>query len=101
MSTKEDDNMSNVPFARQLLAGVAEKLRELEHGDIADRIEEISSRYLVRRSPEFRADPYSPQLDAEARKRIHELRDEGLATMKIAEILGVNVGRVSEVLATR
>lgn len=92
--------MSDVPAARQILADLAARLRQLGHADCAETVESAVS-LMVRRS---HARPRSPNRSRvvdeglAGRIRVYALEHPAASQQDIAERFGTNHGRVSEAL---
>lgn len=92
--------MSKIPEGRQMLRDIANELRMAGDHDHADRIIDVVDHLLVRRSPvRGRMPTTSNQVTPAIKAQIKRLaRTTKLHTAEIAAQLGVNPGRVSEVL---
>ena len=92
--------MSDIPEARRQLVEIANELRVDGDHDHVDRIIDIVEHLLVRRSPaRGRMPTTSNDMTPEIRRQILELaRSTQLHNAQIAARVGVNPGRVSEVL---
>ena len=91
--------MSNIGAARDRLNGIAAELRRIGQRDLASRVSEVVSDMMYRRTPARRAprhsNPITPDVIREAR---HLARTTNLHSSEIAAQLGVNPGRISEIL---
>jgi hypothetical protein len=93
--------MSNVPLGREELLEIVSELREAEDEELAGKIEAIVFKRLFRKITKDRSPVTSIQMDGVVAKRImyiHRVYPE-MSTQKIAEMVGVNPGRVSEAIA--
>jgi len=91
--------MSNVPLARIELIRIARRLRVSGQVEAAGTIGEVVSRYLHRRQPVRRMPVHSQSVTRRVRERIVELAEStDMHSAEIAAKVGVNPGRVSEVL---
>lgn len=90
---------TNIPAARVELANIAETLRAKGLGDEADRITALC-RDMLTRKPKGRRAPtqrrqVTPEIEAEVK---HLLMTTRLPQEEIARMVGVDGGRVSEIL---
>ena len=88
--------MSNIPKARALIEDV------LTEGtiDTQSRValyEALS--HMTRKNPEFIARRHNAPLSIEQKVQARRMRNEGAAMNYIAQLLGTNIGRVSEACA--
>jgi hypothetical protein len=92
-------SMSNIGAARQRLSTIAGELRRIGQRDLASRVNDVVSNLMYRRSPARRmpihSNPVTPQIIREVR-RLADTTD--MHSSEIAAELGVNPGRVSEIL---
>jgi len=95
---------SNIPKAREILDEVMEDLELLEPHQVKHRISMALS-HMTRSSPANRASVKSNAITEEILEKIrklgHEAVDLDLSQQDIANAVGVNPGRVSEVLRGR
>lgn len=90
---------SNIPEARAILEGINADLHILTQGMIKARIEKALD--LMTRRPAVRHTKATSQtIDLETKQRIRSIAaaDPTLSNQHIATAVGVNAGRVSEVL---
>jgi hypothetical protein len=87
-------DMSNIPMARQMLVALAEDLPDEQRDQLLD----IVRAFLFRETPVRRVAPKSRGITAWARREIHRLGNSEMPIHEIASRLGMNPGRVSEVL---
>jgi DNA-binding NarL/FixJ family response regulator len=88
--------MSNIPRARDLLAGVLRNY-SLPTGAAATITKAVS--LMVRKSPVKRATAVRPKIDRSVRAEVQRLARQGLSNHEIAQATGLrNGGRVSEIL---
>lgn len=86
--------MSNVPRARELLLDLARMLP----GHQRRIIEHIVAAYLVR-EPRVRRAPVRPkEITPEIKAQVRELAQTDMHQWEIGKRLGINPGRVSEIL---
>jgi streptomycin 6-kinase len=91
--------MSNIPKARRELGRIARRLRAYGEDDAAGRIGDVVERYLHRRPPVRQMPIRSRPLTRRVKEKIIELAENTeLHSAEIAAEVGVNPGRVSEVL---
>jgi hypothetical protein len=93
--------MSNVPLGREEFLEIVSRLREAGDDKLAGEIEAIVFKRLFRKITKGRAPVTSVQMDGIVARRImyiHRVYPE-MSTQKIAEMVGVNPGRVSEAIA--
>jgi hypothetical protein len=91
--------MSNLPEARRQLGRIARRLRAYGDTVTAGRIMDVIDRYLHRRAPVRRMPIRSRPITRLVKEQIIELaRNTDMHTADIAARVGVNPGRVSEVL---
>jgi hypothetical protein len=95
---------SNIPKAREILDDVMENLEALEPHQVKHRIS-VALNHMTRSSPANRASVKSNPITDEILEKIralgHEAVDLDLSQQDIANAVGVNPGRVSEVLRGR
>ena len=93
--------MSNVPLGREELIELAAEFREAGSTDVAERIEAIVFNRLFRKITKDRSPVKSVQMNAQVAWRIVHIhrRYPEKSTQEIAEMVGVNPGRVSEAIA--
>jgi len=93
--------MSNVPLGREELLELAAEFREAGSTDVAERIETIVFNRLFRKMTKDRSPVKSVQMNAQLAWRIVHIhrRYPEKSTQEIAEMVGVNPGRVSEAIA--
>ena len=93
--------MSNVPLGREELLELAAEFREAGSTDVAERIETIVFNRLFRKITKDRSPVKSVQMNAQLAWRIVHIhrRYPEKSTQEIAEMVGVNPGRVSEAIA--
>lgn len=90
--------MSDILTARRMIGNVRSALHDLHQAGLADQLTEALD-LLMRRSPVRRMRVKSPPITAELRQAIIDRASStDLHTSEIAAELGVNPGRVSEVL---
>lgn len=91
--------MTNIPQARLILEDVRQELRtgSCRPGEAAARIEEALS-MMTRSTPVRRAREKSKPITPEVKAQIRQLAKTDLHMSEIGHHLGVNPGRVSEVL---
>lgn len=91
--------MSDIPKARKKLMKIAANLRSLKFNKIATEIDDIVSKDLFRRRAVRRMPRKSNPVTSDIKKEIIDLVDTtDLHNSEIASKVGVNPGRVSEVL---
>ena len=91
--------MSNIPVARRELGRIARRLRVGGESEASGRITDIINQYLHRRSPVRQMPMKSRPVTTRVKQQIIDLADNTeLHSSEIAAKLGVNPGRVSEVL---
>ncbi len=91
--------MSDIPKARLELHRIAHRLRTHGEDDAALRIAEVIDQYLHRRPPVRQMPIRSRPVTRQVKERIIELAiNTELHAAEIAAEVGVNPGRVSEVL---
>jgi hypothetical protein len=90
--------MSNIPLARQTIEQIARELNRAGQRDLARRLSNVTS--LLHRRPAARRMPiHSNPITPAIRQQILELaRTTDMHSSEIAAQLGVNPGRVSEIL---
>lgn len=90
--------MSNIPLARQRIAQIANELRRAGQRDLATKLSGVTT--LLHRRPAARRMPvHSRSITPAIRQQILDLaRTTDLHSSEIAARLGVNPGRVSEIL---
>lgn len=95
---------SNIPKAREILDDLMENLEALEPHQVKHRIS-VALNHMTRSSPASRASVKSNPITDEILGKIRALGHEGvdldLSQQDIANAVGVNPGRVSEVLRGR
>lgn len=95
---------SNIPKAREILDDVMENLEFLEPHQVKHRIS-VALNHMTRSSPANRAsvksNPITDEILGKIRALGHEAVDLDLSQQDIANAVGVNPGRVSEVLRGR
>lgn len=95
---------SNIPKAREILEQLMDDLEFLEKWQVTDRIS-VAINHMTRSSPANRASVKSNPVTDEILEKIrvlgHEAVDLDLSQQDIANAVGVNPGRVSEVLRGR
>ena len=95
---------SNIPKAREILDDVIENLEALEPHQVKHRIS-VALNHMTRSSPANRAsvksNPITDEMLGKSRALGHEAVDLDLSQQDIANAVGVNPGRVSEVLRGR
>jgi hypothetical protein len=93
--------MSDVPLGREELLELAAEFREVGSTDAAERIEAIVFNRLFRKITKDRSPVKSVQMNAQLAWRIVHIhrRYPEKSTQEIAEMVGVNPGRVSEAIA--
>ena len=93
--------MSDVPLGREELLELAAEFREAGSTDAAERIEAIVFNRLFRKITKDRSPVKSVQMNAQLAWRIVHIhrRYPEKSTQEIAEMFGVNPGRVSEAIA--
>lgn len=96
---KRPDYGSNIPEARARLSALAEQMRRDGIGTYAEKIENevlplMTRRPAVRKAP-IKKNPVTPHIIAEIRRLA---RTTSLYNDEIAGRVGVNPGRVSEVI---
>ena len=95
---------SNIPKAREILEQLIDDLEFLEKWQVTDRIS-VAINHMTRSSPANRASVKSNPVTDEILEKIrvlgHEAVDLDLSQQDIANAVGVNPGRVSEVLRGR
>ena len=95
---------SNIPKAREILDDLMENLEALEPHQVKHRIS-VALNHMTRSSPASRASVKSNPITDEILEKIralgHESVDLDLSQQDIANAVGVNPGRVSEVLRGR
>ena len=95
---------SNIPKAREILEQLIDDLEFLEKWQVTDRIS-VAINHMTRSSPANRASVKSNPVTDEILEKIrvlgHEAVDLDLSQQDIANVVGVNPGRVSEVLRGR
>lgn len=91
--------MSNIPKARCELGRIARRLRAYGDDEAAGRIGDVIDRYLHRRPPVRQMAARSRPVTRRVKEQIVELaQTTELHSAEIAIQVGVNPGRVSEVL---
>ena len=93
--------MSNIPLGREELLELASEVRKDGNLKLASKIEAIVFGRLFRTITKDRSPVSSVPMDATVARRIvrmHHLNPE-MSTQKIADLIGVNPGRVSEAIA--
>jgi predicted XRE-type DNA-binding protein len=91
--------VSDIILARQKLRGIASELREGGQHEVADEIEDIVEVLMLRRKAVRRAPVHSVPVTPQVKKQIEHLANTtNLHSSEIAAKVGVNPGRVSEVL---
>lgn len=90
--------MSNIPLARHTIEQIAGELRRVGQRDLARRLSGVTT--LLHRRPAARRMPiHSNTITPAIRQQVLELvRTTDLHSSEIAAQLGVNPGRVSEIL---
>ena len=89
--------MSNIPKARRELVRIARRLRA--YGEAAGRIVHVIDQYLHRRSAARHMPIRSRSVTRSVREQIVDLAENtDMHSAEIAAKVGVNPGRVSEVL---
>ncbi len=86
--------MSNIPIARELLLDVAKRAPAEQRREI----ERIVAHYLWRKPIVRRAPDKSTKLTPEIRAQIFQMAETNMHMSEIGHALGINQGRVSEVL---
>jgi hypothetical protein len=95
---RRNHHMSNIPKARERLLGVARRLRELDHHTEAKLIHDIVHVLLVRQSPIRRAPRKPYNITPSIRAEIKRLADTDMHIHEIGQRVGINPGRVSEII---
>lgn len=90
--------MSDIPRARKRLRTVAKELRRLKEKKLAAELESIIDDDLYRRKPARKMRRKSVPVTASVKAKIIQLAETDLHSDEIAARVGVNPGRVSEVL---
>lgn len=91
--------MSNIVLARKKLMKMANDLREEGEAEYAAEIEDIVDGLMHRRKPVRKAPTHSVPVTDEVKRQIRRLAENpNLHSSEIAAQVGVNPGRVSEVL---
>lgn len=85
---------SNIPAARDIILGVIGEI-----GDADLKVALIEAYSLMRRRSGSRTKAKSLPVTDEMRRKMVELRAQGMSLQEIADDIGVNQGRVSEALA--
>ncbi len=91
--------MSNIPKARRELVRIARRLRAYGEDEAAGRIVHVIDQYLHRRSAARHMPIRSRSVTRSVREQIVDLAENtDMHSAEIAAKVGVNPGRVSEVL---
>lgn len=91
--------MSNIILARQRIREIARRLLDRGDKEEASDLEDIVNSLMHRRRPARRAPVHSRRVSPAVRERIIELAETtDMHSSEIAAEVGVNPGRVSEVL---
>lgn len=91
--------MSNIPEARKELSRIARRLRLDGEAELASRIGDVIDQYLHRRRPVRQMPIRSRSVTPRLKQQIIALAENTeMHSAEIAVRLGVNPGRVSEVL---
>jgi Zn-dependent M16 (insulinase) family peptidase len=92
--------MSNIPLARERLMEIADTIRAYGAPSIADQIAGIVEGAMYREPYIRRAPSKSKSVTPATKAKIRKLYDEhdDMSQQDIAEAVGTNIGRVSEVL---
>lgn len=89
---------TNIPLARERLGTIADRLREIEHDEIADRIEEICDKLMTRRPSGRRAPVTRSKVTKSVRRQVlHLLRTTDMTQEDVAARFNIDGGRVSEI----
>jgi len=91
--------MSNIILARKKLREIAEKLKAEGNKKLANELSDIVDNFMRRRKAVRRMPVHSAKVTPSVREKIIELAETtDMHASEIAAELGVNPGRVSEVL---
>ena len=91
--------MSNIGAARQRLNTIAGELRRMGERDLARRVSDVVNDLMYRRAPARRMTSHSNPVTPQIIRQVRQLAaTTDLHSSEIAAQLGVNPGRVSEIL---
>jgi hypothetical protein len=91
--------MSNIGAARRRLQSVAHELRKAGLRDLATRVTDTVNDLMYRRRPARRAPTHSNPVTPDVIREVRRLaKTTNMHSSEIAAELGVNPGRVSEIL---
>lgn len=90
---------TNIPLARQRLRWISGRLRSLDHEDLAVDIEKIIEELMIRKPVGRRSSERRRTVTQAIRKEVERLlKNTDWPQEKIASKVGIDGGRVSEIL---
>lgn len=94
--------MSNIPYARTIIWRLLDDMLNHRRRRSWDARLALALEHMTRESPiRKRAPVQSAKVTPKVRRRIVELAERNISQAEIAHLVGVNPGRVSEVLRAR